>query len=154
MMNGTCSFVTRSERETRELAGRLGRLLKRGDCLALEGDLGAGKTTFAQGIAAGLGVNEKVDSPTFTIIKEYEGRIPFYHMDVYRIDSPDEQLGLEEYFYGDGVCLVEWASRVEPLLPEETVWIHLAVLDGESREIRFVSGHPRAARLCEELAAQ
>ncbi len=144
--------MTRSAEETKELARRLAGLLEPGDCLALEGDLGAGKTTFAQGLAEALGVEEAVDSPTFTIVKEYDGNLPFYHMDVYRIESPDEQLGLEEYFYGDGVCLVEWASRVEPLLPPETVWMRLSVLGDGGREIRIESSHGRALRLCGELS--
>ena len=99
-MQEACRFVTKNEEETRQLGVRLAELLKPGDVLALEGDLGAGKTTFAQGIAKGLGVEEAVDSPTFTIIKEYHGRLPFYHMDVYRLESPDEDLGWDEFFRG------------------------------------------------------
>jgi tRNA threonylcarbamoyladenosine biosynthesis protein TsaE len=150
-MREACFFITKNERETKELAARIAKLLDRGAVLALEGDLGAGKTTFAQGMAEGLGVEQQVDSPTFTIVKEYEGRLPFYHMDVYRIDSPEEELGLEEYFYGEGICLVEWASRIEPILPEETIWLHLKVQPNGERQIRITSTHPRAIRLCKEL---
>ncbi|MBA4495572.1 tRNA (adenosine(37)-N6)-threonylcarbamoyltransferase complex ATPase subunit type 1 TsaE [Paenactinomyces guangxiensis] len=150
-MREACCFITRNERETRGLALRMAKFLKRGDVLALEGDLGAGKTTFAQGLAEGLGIEQKVDSPTFTIVKEYGGQIPLYHMDVYRVESPDEELGLEEYFYGDGICLVEWASRVKPLLPEETVWLRLLVQANGDRHIQLISMHPRSMRLCKEL---
>jgi tRNA threonylcarbamoyladenosine biosynthesis protein TsaE len=147
-----CLFITHHDSETKELAARLAKLLQAGDVLAIDGDLGAGKTTFAQGLATGLGIEQKVDSPTFTIIKEYEGRLPFYHMDVYRIESADEELGLEDYFYGDGVCLVEWASQVEPLLPEETIWIEIRVLPDGMRQIQMKSNHRRAIQLCKELS--
>jgi tRNA threonylcarbamoyladenosine biosynthesis protein TsaE len=151
---GRCVYVTRHERETKEFAARLANRLKPGDVLALEGDLGAGKTTFAQGLAQALGIEDAVDSPTFTIIKEYRGRLPFYHMDVYRIDSPEEELGLEEYFYGDGICLVEWASRVEPLFPEETLWLCITVKEDGSRQIELSFSHPRWNEICKELSPQ
>lgn len=150
-MQEACRFVTNNEEETRQLGVRLAELLKPGDVLALEGDLGAGKTTFAQGVARGLGVEEAVDSPTFTIIKEYQGRLPFYHMDVYRLESPDEDLGWDEFFFGDGVTLVEWAGRIEELLPDHTVRIALTV--GKTGE-RFVTLAPdveRVRRICREL---
>jgi tRNA threonylcarbamoyladenosine biosynthesis protein TsaE len=148
-----CTVDTFSEEETKVLARTIARHLKPGDVIALEGDLGAGKTTFAQGIAKALGISGPVDSPTFTIIKEYEGTLPLYHMDVYRIDSPEEELGLEEYFYGDGVCLVEWASRVEPLLPDSTLWMFLTVKP-DRRRIRIRSKDPRWNSLMKELAAR
>lgn len=119
-------------RLARELAGKLGP----GSVVTLEGDLGAGKTTFAQAFAAGLGVQGIVNSPTFTLIKEYEGeKCPFYHMDVYRL-TPEEadELGLEEYFHGDGVSLVEWASRIADLLPEERLELVLNRLQAQSAE--------------------
>lgn len=150
-MQEACRFVTKNEEETRQLGIRLAELLQPGDVLALEGDLGAGKTTFAQGIARGLGIEETVDSPTFTIIKEYQGKLPFYHMDVYRLESPDEDLGWDEFFYGEGVTLVEWAGRIECLLPEHTVRITIAIgADGE-RFITFSPVDERVLRLCREL---
>lgn len=148
-----CTVDTFSEEETKALARTIARYLKPGDVIALEGDLGAGKTTLAQGIAKALGISGPVDSPTFTIIKEYEGTLPLYHMDVYRIDSPEEELGLEEYFYGDGVCLVEWASRVEPLLPDSTLWMFLTVKP-DRRSIRIRSKDSRWNSLMKELAAR
>jgi tRNA threonylcarbamoyladenosine biosynthesis protein TsaE len=147
-------FLSESEEETRMLARKMAALLKPGDVLALEGDLGAGKTAFAKGVAEGLGIRDAVDSPTFTIVKEYDGRLPFYHMDVYRIESADEELGLEEYFYGDGLCLVEWASRVASHLPDEAVWIRLTAEADGRRRIEIELSHARAVRLCKELTEQ
>lgn len=92
---------------------KLGSLLQPGDVLALEGDLGAGKTTFTKGLAKGLDIKRNVNSPTFTIIKEYHGRLPLYHMDVYRVEDSFEDLGFDEYFDGNGVTVVEWAHLVK-----------------------------------------
>jgi tRNA threonylcarbamoyladenosine biosynthesis protein TsaE len=152
-MEKVCVLTTKSEQMTRALAVRLAGLLRAGDVLALEGDLGAGKTAFAKGIAEGLAVQEEVDSPTFTIIKEYEGTLPLYHMDVYRLDGVEE-IGLDDYFYGDGVCVVEWASRVEPWLPEETLWLNFSVRGDGSREIACYSSHARWESLCKELGVE
>ncbi len=115
-----------SEQETRELAGRLAGKAKPGDVFALVGDLGTGKTAFAKGFAEGLGISDTVNSPTFTILQEYEGgRLPFYHFDVYRIEEPDEMLevGFEDYIRGDGVSLVEGADMIPELLPEDTIHV-------------------------------
>ena len=115
------TIETYSEQETRAFAERLGALAKPGDIFTLTGDLGTGKTVFTQGFARGLGVEEAVNSPTFTIVQEYEGgRLPFYHFDVYRIGSIEEmeEIGYEDYFYGGGVCLIEWANLIEELLPQ------------------------------------
>jgi tRNA threonylcarbamoyladenosine biosynthesis protein TsaE len=133
----TFVFRADTEADTAGFAARLAALAEPGAVLALDGVLGAGKTRFAQAFAGGLGVPGVVNSPTFTIIKEYEGgRLPFYHMDVYRL-GPDEadELGLEEYFEGDGVSLVEWASLIEPLLPEERLHIRLTTTGPTSRTV-------------------
>ena len=117
---------TFSPEETEELGIHFGKEAKPGTVCTLIGDLGVGKTVFTQGFAKGLGIEEPVNSPTFTIIQEYhEGRLPLYHFDVYRIEEPEEmeEIGYEEYFYGQGVCLVEWASLVEEIIPPEAVWI-------------------------------
>lgn len=109
-------------KDTFALGERIGALAKPGMILSLEGDLGAGKTVFAQGFAKGLGISEPVCSPTFTIVQVYEeGRLPLYHFDVYRIGDIEEmeEIGYEDYFYGDGVCLIEWADRIAELLPED-----------------------------------
>ena len=117
-------YETFSPRETAELGRKLGEHASSGDVYTLIGDLGVGKTVFTQGIAEGLGIKETVNSPTFTILQIYEGgRLPFYHFDVYRIGDLEEmeEIGYEDCFYGDGVCLVEWADLIEELLPEGLV---------------------------------
>lgn len=113
---------TFSEQETRSLGEQLASNAKPGSIYTLTGDLGVGKTVFTQGFARGLGIEEPVNSPTFTIIQEYEdGRLPFYHFDVYRIGNIDEmeEIGYEDYFFGGGVCLIEWANLIEEILPKE-----------------------------------
>lgn len=112
---------SRSEKETYELGYRMGSEARPGQIYTLLGDLGVGKTVFTQGLAAGLGITEPVNSPTFTILQIYEeGRIPLYHFDVYRIGDVEEmeEIGYEDCFYGQGVCLIEWADLIEEILPE------------------------------------
>ena len=114
-------FETFSPEETLELGRKFGREAQPGDVYTLVGDLGVGKTVFTQGIAQGLGIEEPICSPTFTIVQVYEeGRMPFYHFDVYRIGDPEEmdEIGYEDYFYGDGLCMIEWANLIEELLPD------------------------------------
>lgn len=117
---------TFSEKETFELGKKLGTEAKPGQVYALLGDLGVGKTILTKGFAEGLGITEPVSSPTFTIVQIYEeGRMPFYHFDVYRIGDMEEmdEIGYEDCFYGEGVCLVEWANLIEEIMPENTIWI-------------------------------
>lgn len=117
---------TNSEKETWELGKQLAESAKPGQIFSLIGDLGVGKTVLTKGMAAGLGISEPVNSPTFTILQVYEeGRLPFYHFDVYRIADLEEmdEIGYEDYFYGDGICLVEWANLIEELMPENTIRI-------------------------------
>ena len=121
-------YETNSEKETFELGKNLGEQAKAGQILCLNGDLGVGKTVFTQGFAKGLGIEENVNSPTFTIIQVYEeGRIPLYHFDVYRIGDPEEmyEIGYEEYFFGEGVCLIEWSKLIDELIPEEAINIEI-----------------------------
>lgn len=113
---------TYSAEETYELGRQLGQQAQAGAVYTLIGDLGVGKTVLTQGVAAGLGIEEPVNSPTFTIVQVYEeGRLPFYHFDVYRIGDVEEmdEIGYEDYFYGEGVCLIEWANLIEEILPSE-----------------------------------
>jgi len=113
---------TLSPEETREFGKQLALKAKPGDVITLTGDLGVGKTVFTQGVAEGLGISEPVNSPTFTIVQVYEeGRMPFYHFDVYRIGDIEEmdEIGYEDYFYGDGLSMIEWANLIEEILPEK-----------------------------------
>lgn len=119
-------YETNSPEETFALAKQLGAAVEPGTVFTLTGDLGVGKTVFAQGLAEGLGITEPINSPTFTIVQVYdEGRLPFYHFDVYRIGDVEEmdEIGYEDYFYGDGVCLVEWAEFIEEILPQRRTQI-------------------------------
>ncbi|KKM11426.1 hypothetical protein SY88_09205 [Clostridiales bacterium PH28_bin88] len=137
----------------RHLGARVGGLLLPGDVVCLAGDLGAGKTTLAQGIAVGLGVEGPVTSPTFTIIHEYRGRIPFYHVDAYRLERPEEleDLGLEEYIFGDGVTVIEWADRVTSLLPDNYLEVSIQPLQGEGRLVTVKAVGTGPEKLVEEL---
>lgn len=131
-------YDSNNEQDTGRLAEALAAVIREGAVLALDGDLGAGKTTFSQALARALGVEGVVNSPTFTIIKEYEGRLPFYHMDVYRISEAEaDELGLDDYFYGDGVTVVEWASRISSLLPSEHLVIYIESEGLQSRQMRI-----------------
>lgn len=119
---------TNSARETFELGERIGKNARPGQVYTLNGDLGVGKTVFTQGVARGIGISEPVNSPTFTIVQEYEeGRMPFYHFDVYRIGDIEEmeEIGYDDYFFGEGVCLIEWAELIEELLPDDRISIFI-----------------------------
>ena len=132
------TIETNSPEETFALGQKLGEQAKAGQIYTLNGDLGVGKTVFTQGIARGLGITEAVSSPTFTIVQVYdEGRLPFYHFDVYRVTDPDAlfEIGADEYFYGDGVCVIEWADLIADSLPENTKYIYLRY--GETPEERI-----------------
>ena len=112
--------------DTFALGQKIGELVKPGTVISLVGDLGVGKTVFTQGLAKGLGITEPVNSPTFTIVQEYEdGKMPFYHFDVYRISDVEEmyEIGYEDYFFGQGICLIEWAELIEDILPENVIHI-------------------------------
>ena len=119
-------YETNGAEETFEVGMRLAKEAKAGDIYCLDGDLGTGKTVFSQGFAAGLGIKEAVNSPTFTIVCEYEeGRLPLYHFDVYRIGDVEEmdELGFEEFFYSDGVCLIEWSTLIQEIIPDNAIEI-------------------------------
>ena len=119
---------TNSAEETFAFGKRIGQMARPGQVFTLVGDLGVGKTVFTQGVAVGLGITEPISSPTFTIIQIYEeGRMPFYHFDVYRIGDPEEmdEIGLDEYIYGEGVCLIEWANLIRDMLPSRVTAIRI-----------------------------
>lgn len=125
--------------ETKKFGIKLGKLLNSGDILCLNGDLGAGKTTLTKSIGLGLGVIDYITSPTFALINEYEGRVKVYHFDVYRLENVEDlyDLGFDEYFYGNGVSIIEWADRIEKLLPKER--IALDIEKGKNIDERIIS---------------
>lgn len=125
-------FHTTCAEETIELGKKIGRLLQKGDIIALQGTLAAGKTTITKGIAQALGVSEEITSPTFCLISEYEGRLPLYHMDVYRLEGGDDfiNLGVEDLIYGNGVSLIEWSEKVMDELPKKTIILRLETTEG------------------------
>lgn len=123
----TLSLHTTSREETIQLGQKIGSKLKKGDILAMQGTLAAGKTTITKGIALALGVKEDITSPTFCLISEYEGNIPLYHMDVYRLDGAEDfiNLGVDDMLYGNGVCIIEWSEKIMDELPKSTIIIRL-----------------------------
>jgi len=132
-------IVSRSPEETRRLGQELGRLALPGDVLLLTGQLGAGKTCLTQGIAWGLGVEGYATSPTFVVVNQYSGRLTMYHVDLYRIDTLSEavDLGLDDYLYGDGICVVEWADKALEALPPEHLLVEMGFVSDTSRSITF-----------------
>lgn len=144
-----------SLQDTIKFGEKLGKLLKESDVICLNGDLGAGKTTLSKSIGKGLGVLEYITSPTFALINEYQGRLPLYHFDVYRLNTYEEleDLGVEDYFYGKGVSLIEWAEKIYKVLPDERleIWILRGDLDNE-RIIELKVFGDRYKTLIEELS--
>jgi len=138
-------IIVNSPEETIEFARKLALGLAPKTILTLEGNLAAGKTTFTKGLAMGLGIDDIIDSPTFAIVKEYEGRVSLFHMDVYRLDGDSDIDFILEYFDRDGVCVIEWASIIEQDLPKERIDVKLNRLEGESREI-IITGNKEALK--------
>jgi tRNA threonylcarbamoyladenosine biosynthesis protein TsaE len=124
-----CVFYSSSEEETIKIGEELGKSLKPGTIIGLNGELGTGKTVFVKGIARGLNTQEEPNSPTFVIMNKYEGRIPLYHFDLYRISSAEELegIGYEDYFYGNGVTVVEWSDRVKEIFPDKTIKVEITI---------------------------
>jgi len=139
--NGGLVRITKSEEETREIGRTIGKNLLPGDIICLIGELGSGKTTITQGIALGLGVRVSVTSASFKLINEYKGRIPVYHFDLFRLNklSEIEELGYREYFYDQGVTIIEWAEKIRPLWPEERIEIELKIISENNREIKITN---------------
>ena len=152
----TLDFVSHSTTQTQRVGSRLGEMLKAGDVILLEGPLGSGKTLLTQGIAHGLGITEYVTSPSFTLINEYRpresgGRLPLYHMDLYRLGKAADEavaMGMEEYLYGDGVSVIEWAERAREILPAEHLLIRMTIVNEFKRGVIMV---PSGARYCDVL---
>lgn len=132
-------YISNSIEETEVLANHLGKHLKAGTVITLEGNLGTGKTAFTKALAKSLQIKEAVTSPTFTIIKEYKGRLPLYHIDAYRLENSEEDLGLDEYIAGDGVTVIEWAQFIQEFLPDQLLNIEIDYLDQESRKFTLIA---------------
>lgn len=161
----TLDLISESSAQTQDVGRQLGKLVSAGDLILLDGQLGTGKTTFTQGLASGMNIAEVVNSPTFTLLKEYQGRgsgvsndsqekksagLALYHFDLYRLDEPEEilDLGFEDYFYGSGVSVVEWAGKAETLWSAERLYIRLRSIDETKRRLTFIA---TGAHYCELL---
>lgn len=153
MSSAVVDFVTHSASQTQKAGAVLGRLLEVGDVILLEGELGAGKTTFTKGVGQGLGVEGYVNSPTFTLVNEYQGRLPLYHLDCYRLESAREALdfGIEEYLYGEGATIIEWPERIAEVLPEEFLRVKLGYVNDTKRTIRLEPYGARYTSLATEF---
>ena len=155
-MKEECVTVyTASIQETVSLGKNLGAALRRGDVIALVGELGSGKTWFTKGLALGLGVSSDtiITSPSFSLLNEYEGRYPLYHMDAYRLERPSDFLsaGLDEYFYKDGVAVLEWADRWPEVLPDWRLKIAFIIKDDHSRKVVLSGYYPRAVEILKDM---
>ncbi len=144
-------LFTKNDEETKAFAERLGELLRPNQVVTLDGDLGAGKTTFTKGLAKGLGVKRTVNSPTYTIVKEYRGRMPLYHMDVYRLEDSEEDIGFDEYFSGEGITVIEWSDYIHPFLPERYLKIQMKKISADERQILLQPIGEEYEKLIEEL---
>ncbi|MBA2679299.1 MAG: tRNA (adenosine(37)-N6)-threonylcarbamoyltransferase complex ATPase subunit type 1 TsaE [Ktedonobacteraceae bacterium] len=164
----TLDLISESSTQTQEIGRRLGKLVSAGDLLLLDGQLGTGKTTFTQGLASGMNIAEVVNSPTFTLLKEYQGKesvvshssqekkspgLALYHFDLYRLDEPEEifDLGFEDYFYGSGVSVVEWSGKAEMLWPTERLYIRLRSMDETKRRLTFIATGARYCQLLQQF---
>ena len=149
------NFISKSETETIDFGKRLGRILRGGDIIALCGELGSGKTIFVKGIAEGLGIksNQYVNSPSFVILKEYKGRLPLYHFDIYRLDDISKFLTVDytEYFYGKGISAIEWADKIIELLPKEFLRIDISIVREKERRINIKPHGVRYKKLMERM---
>lgn len=144
-------IMINSIEDTERLAQTIATLVTHGDVLLLHGDLGAGKTTFSQFFGKALGIEQKITSPTFNIIKSYEGKFPFHHMDCYRLEGAEDDLGFDEYFYGGGVTIVEWPEMIEAFLPEDYIDLNIKYIDDSAREIEIQAMGSRGNRLKEQI---
>lgn len=145
-------ITTNSIEETIEVGACIGRLLKPGQVILLVGDLSAGKTTITKGIGKALGVQRIINSPTFTIVKQYQGDVPLYHLDLYRLNGINNDFDLEEYLEGDGVCVIEWPFQVAEILPDEYLKIELERCDETKRRITIENQGEHYLSIVEELA--
>jgi tRNA threonylcarbamoyladenosine biosynthesis protein TsaE len=149
---------TKSTSETVRIGKSMGSLLRPGDVVALVGELGTGKTQFIKGLAEGVGVGKPtyISSPSFTLINEYPGKVPFYHIDLFRLESEKEaeELGLEEYFQGEGITAIEWADKIPSLLPEENLWIHIHYTGENTRSLEIIGKGKQYEELVNKLSSE
>ncbi len=143
-------MYTKNEEELINLGERLGTLLQKNDVLILSGELGAGKTTFTKGLAKGLGIRQMIKSPTYTIVREYEGRLPLFHLDVYRIEGDADSIDLDEFLFGGGVTVIEWGHLLGEDLPDSYLELEL-LKEAEGRCLQFTAHGSRAEQLIKEL---
>ena len=137
--------------ETRALGIKIGESVSEGTVITLTGDLGAGKTTLTQSIAKGMGIKKTVSSPTFTICKIYQGRLPLYHFDAYRLEGSEEDLGFEEMIEGDGLAVIEWPQYIDYMIPEDVLEISIHLTGEESREMQFYAHGEKSIQLLKEI---
>lgn len=152
-MKNSKIIVCNNTKETEEFGLDLGSKLKGSDVICLNGDLGAGKTTLTKSIGKGMGIDDYITSPTFNIINEYYSDLNLYHFDTYRLENVDdvEYLGFDEYFYSDGVCIIEWADRIKEFLPDQYLELNIKKIDDDKREIELVAFGDRPAEILEEI---
>ena len=145
-------MISHSEKETIQLAERLGKKLRKGDVIILKGDLASGKTTFTKGIGKALNIKEVINSPTFTILKIYQGRMPLYHIDAYRLEGTVQDLGFEELMEDEGLTVIEWSEYVSWLIPEEYMKVPISLLEEDSRRFVFEAHGEQYEKLLEVIA--
>lgn len=152
-MKNSKIIVCNNTKETEKFGLALGSKLKGSDVICLNGDLGAGKTTLTKSIGKGMGIDDYITSPTFNIINEYYSDLNLYHFDTYRLENIDdvEYLGFDEYFYSDGVCIIEWADRIKEFLPDQYLELNIKKIDDDKREIELIAFGDRPAELLEEI---
>ena len=143
-------MISHNETELIALGKQLGKLLEKQDVIILSGDLGAGKTTFTKGIAKGLGIDQMIKSPTYTIVREYEGRLPLYHLDVYRIGNDPDSIDLDDFLYGEGVTIIEWGELLDESLLGDYLLISISH-HGDGRQFLFESFGPRSKEIQEAM---
>ena len=146
-------MLSNSAAQTRNIGMKLGKLAAAGDVILLVGPLGAGKTCLTQGIARGMGIHEYTASPSFVLVREYRGKLPLYHIDLYRLDHMEEieELGLDNYLYGNGVCIVEWAEKGLALLPEQHLLIEIGYISDTKRGLRLTPCGKRYLEIVKQL---
>ena len=150
----TVKVISKTALETKKLAERLAGFLFAGSLITLTGQLGAGKTTFTQGLGKGLNIEKNITSPTFTLLKIYQGDLPLYHIDAYRLEGLSQDLGFEDYIESDGVCVIEWSQFISDLLPEDRINIEINILEDDKRELLITASGEKYERILDKLCIQ